>query len=126
MDVIKKLCKEGKNTINVVGKVLKDKEKDELRELINTEVKEEVIFENENELGLHGIKKVYEQNVENSETYFFKGGIRSGQKLEFDGSIVVCCPFSSTIGILIIFFFGASVCTVFILAIFLTHTIIVS
>ena len=35
MDVIKKLCKEGKNTINVVGKVLKDKEKDELRELIN-------------------------------------------------------------------------------------------
>lgn len=89
MDVIKKLCKEGKNTINVVGKVLKDKEKDELRELINTEVKEEVIFENENELGLHGIKKVYEQNVENSETYFFKGGIRSGQKLEFDGSIVV-------------------------------------
>ena len=24
MDVIKKLCKEGKNTINVVGKVLKD------------------------------------------------------------------------------------------------------
>ena len=48
MAVIKKLCKEGKNTINVVGKVLKDKEKDELRELFNTEVKEEVIFENEN------------------------------------------------------------------------------
>ena len=45
MDVIKKLCKEGKNTINVVGKVLKDKEKDELRELINTEVKEEVVNE---------------------------------------------------------------------------------
>ena len=89
MTVIKKLCKEGKRTINVIGKVLKEKEKEEVKELINGEVKEEIIFENENELGLHGIKKVYEQNVENSETYFFKGGIRSGQKLEFDGSIVV-------------------------------------
>lgn len=89
MTVIKKLCKEGKRTINVIGKVLKEKEKEEVKELINGEVKEKIIFENENELGLHGIKKVYEQNVENSETYFFKGGIRSGQKLEFDGSIVV-------------------------------------
>lgn len=89
MAVIKKLCQEGKKTINVIGKVLKEKEKEEVKELINGEVKEEIIFENENELGLHGIKKVYEQNVENSETYFFKGGIRSGQKLEFDGSIVV-------------------------------------
>lgn len=89
MTVIKKLCKEGKKTINVVGKVLKDKEKEEVKELINSEVKEEVIFENENELGLHGIKKVYEQNVENSETYFFKGSVRSGQKIEFDGSIVI-------------------------------------
>lgn len=89
MTVIKKLCKEGKKTINIVGKVLKDKEKEELRELISAEVKEEVIFENENELGLHGIKKVYEQNVENSEAYFFKGSVRSGQKIEFDGSIVI-------------------------------------
>ncbi len=89
MTVIKKLCKEGKKTINVVGKVLKDKEKEEVKELINSEVKEEVIFENENELGLHGIKKVYEQNVENSQTYFFKGSVRSGQKIEFDGSIVI-------------------------------------
>ena len=89
MTVIKKLCKEGKKTINIVGKVLKDKEKEELRELISDEVKEEVIFENENELGLHGIKKVYEQNVENSEAYFFKGSVRSGQKIEFDGSIVI-------------------------------------
>lgn len=89
MTVIKKLCKEGKRTINVIGKVLKEKEKEEVIQLINSEVKEEILFENENELGLHGIKKVYEQNVENSEAYFFKGGIRSGQKLEFDGSIVV-------------------------------------
>lgn len=87
MTVIKNLCKEGKRTINVIGKILKEKEKEEVKELISGEIEEEIIFENE--LGLHGIKKVYEQNVENSETYFFKGGIRSGQKLEFDGSIVV-------------------------------------
>lgn len=87
--VIKKLYKEGKKNIKITGKVLKEKEREDISKIINKEIPDEAIFESENELGLHGIKKVYEQNVENSETYFYKGGMRSGQKLEFDGSIVV-------------------------------------
>lgn len=87
--LLKKLYKEAKNPILITGKFLKDKEMEEIRGIITQEINVEVNFDNINELGLHGIRKAYEQNVENSETYFFKGGVRSGQKLEFEGSIVV-------------------------------------
>lgn len=89
LPVIKKLYKESKNPIRVTGKFLKDKEMEELNQIIKKEINVEVEFDNVNELGLSGIKKVYEQNVENSETYFFKGGVRSGQRIETEGSIVV-------------------------------------
>lgn len=89
LPIIKKLYKEAKNPIRITGKTLKDKEMEELRNIVKNEINVEILFDNVNELGLHGIKKAYEQNVENSETYFFKGGVRSGQKLEFEGSIVV-------------------------------------
>lgn len=89
MPVLKKLYKEAKNPILVTGKFLKDKEMEEIKELISKEINVEINFDNVNELGLHGIRKAYEQNVENSETYFFRGGVRSGQKIEFEGSIVV-------------------------------------
>lgn len=89
LPVLKKLYKEAKNPIKVTGKVLKDREMEEIKEIIKKEINVEVSFENINELGLYGIKKAYEQDVENSKTYFFKGGIRSGQKLESEGSIVV-------------------------------------
>jgi len=87
--VIKKLYKEAKNPIRITGKFLKEREMEELNDAIKKEVGVEANFDNVNELGLHGIKKVYEQNVENSETYFFKGGLRSGQKIEKESSIVI-------------------------------------
>ena len=42
-----------------------------------------------NELGLHGIKKSFNKEIATSETKFFKGSIRSGQKMEFEGSLVI-------------------------------------
>ena len=87
--VLKKLYKEAKNPIRVTGKFLKEKEMEEIREIVKKEINVEIGFDNINQLGLSGIKRAYEQNVENSETYFFKGGIRSGQKIENEGSIVV-------------------------------------
>jgi len=89
MAVIKKLYKEAKNPVRVTGKFLKEREMEELKDIIKKDVGVEAIFDSVNELGLHGIKKVYEQNVENSETYFYKGGLRSGQKIEKESSIVI-------------------------------------
>lgn len=87
--VLKKLYKEAKNPIRLTGRFLKEKEMEEIKEIIKKEINVEVFFDNVNELGLHGIKKAYEQNVENSETFYFRGGVRSGQKIESEGSIVV-------------------------------------
>lgn len=89
LPVLKKLYKEAKNPIRVTGKFLKDKEMQELREIIKEEINVDIDFDNVNELGLHGIRKPYEQNVENSETYFYKGGVRSGQRIETESSIVI-------------------------------------
>ena len=41
------------------------------------------------ELGLHNIKKTFIQEVSISETKFHRGSLRSGQKIEEDGSIVI-------------------------------------
>lgn len=42
-----------------------------------------------NELGLHGIKKSFNKEIATSETKFYKGSIRSGKKMEFEGSLVI-------------------------------------
>ena len=90
MPVLRKLYKEAKNPVRITGKVLKDKEMEELKQVIKDNIDDiDIKWDNINELGLAGIKKAYEQNVENSETYFFKGCIRSGQKIETEGSIVI-------------------------------------
>lgn len=90
MPVLRKLYKEAKNPVRITGKVLKDKEMEELKQVIKDNIDDiDIKWDNINELGLAGIKKAYEQNVENSETYFFKGCIRSGQKIGTEGSIVI-------------------------------------
>lgn len=41
------------------------------------------------ELGLHGIKKSFNKDIATSKTKFYKGSLRSGQKMEFEGSLVI-------------------------------------
>lgn len=86
---LKKLYKEDKTPIKVTGKVLKNKEMEEIQALIKKEIKVEVNFESPKTLGLHGIKKGFEQEIKSSETTFHKGALRSGQKVEYEGSIVI-------------------------------------
>ncbi|MBE5819427.1 MAG: septum site-determining protein MinC [Clostridiales bacterium] len=86
---LKKLYKEEKNPIKVTGKILKNKEIEEIKMIIKNEINVDIEFESPNELGLHGIKKAFEQEIKNSDTKFYKGSVRSGQKIEFEGSLVV-------------------------------------
>ena len=86
---LRKLYKTEKTPIFVMGKVLKNKEINEIKELIKANIDVEVTFDSPKVLGLHGIKKTFEKEIENSETKFYKGSLRSGQKIEFEGSIVV-------------------------------------
>ena len=86
---LKKLYKEEKNPIIVSGKILKNREIEEIREIITNEINVKVTFDSPKVLGLHGIKKVFEKEIETSETKFYKGSLRSGKKIEFEGSIVI-------------------------------------
>ena len=86
---LKKLYKDEKTPINVTGRVLKNKEMDEIQALIKDKIDVEIEFDMPKTLGLYGIKKSFEKEIDMSETKFHKGSLRSGQKLESEGSIVV-------------------------------------
>ena len=86
---LKNLYKDDKTPILVTGKVLKNREMDEIQAIIKKFINVQIEFDSPKELGLHGIKKTFYKEVATSETKFHKGSLRSGQRLEFDGSIVI-------------------------------------
>ena len=86
---LKKLYKTEKTPIFVTGKVLKNKEIEEIKKLISSNIDVNITFDSPKVLGLYGIKKIFEKDIENSETKFHRGSLRCGQKLEFEGSLVI-------------------------------------
>ena len=86
---LKKLYKEEKNPIKVTGKILKNKEIDEIQVLIKEKIDVEIEFDMPKSLGLHSIKKTFNREIGISETTFHKGSLRSGQTLETEGSLVI-------------------------------------
>lgn len=86
---LKKIYKDEKTPIMITGKVLKNKEMDEIENAIKEKIDVEVDFDMPKELGLHNIKKTFIQEVSTSETRFHRGSLRSGQKIEEEGSLVI-------------------------------------
>ena len=86
---MKKLYKEDKTPILIKGKILSTKEKKEIKTLIQDAIDVEVRFEGAKALGLYGIQETYCREISTSETKFHRGSLRSGQRLEFEGSIVI-------------------------------------
>ncbi len=86
---LKKLYQEEKTPIRVTGKILKNAEMDQIKELIKSEIDVEIKFDTPTTLGLHSITRSYKKDVGTSETIFHRGSLRSGQKMEVEGSVVV-------------------------------------
>ena len=86
---LKKLYKDAKTPILITGKVLKENERIEIKNIIQEKIDVKVSFDMPQELGLHGIKKSFSQEIESSQTKFHRGAVRSGQKIEYEGSIVI-------------------------------------
>lgn len=86
---LKKLYKDDKTPIRVSGKILKNKEIDELQNIIKQEIDVDIEFDTPKSFGLASIKKTFDQEIAISETQFHRGSLRSGQKLEVEGSIVI-------------------------------------
>lgn len=86
---LKKMYQEEKTPIRVTGKILTNEEIEEIKKVIKKEINVEVTFDSPTTLGLHSITRSYKRDVGKSETTFHRGSLRSGQKLEVEGSIVV-------------------------------------
>lgn len=86
---LKEFYKEEKTPIFVTGKILKRFEIDSIQKIIQSMIKVKVDFDSPRTLGLHDIKRTFKKDIQVSETKFYKGSVRSGQKLEFEGSIVI-------------------------------------
>ena len=86
---LKKLYKDESTPIRVVGKVLTNKEIEHIQRIIQREINVKVEFESPKILGLYGIKKTFNREIESSDTKFHKGSLRNGVRIEYEGSIVV-------------------------------------
>lgn len=86
---LKKMYKEEKTPIEIVGKVLKNAEMDEIQQLIKSHIDVKINFETPKTLGLYSIKKAFNKDIEDSKTKFYRTSLRSGQKLEYEGSLVI-------------------------------------
>ena len=86
---LKKIYKSEKIPIKVTGKELKNREIDEIQKLIKEKIDVDIDFDMPKTLGLSSIKRTFEQATIISETTFHRGSLRSGQKLEIEGSVVI-------------------------------------
>ncbi len=86
---LKKLYQDETTPIRVVGKTLNKGEKAKLQDLIRSYIDVEVSFETQKGLGLSSIVKPFSKETDISETRFYRGSLRSGQKIEVEGSIII-------------------------------------
>lgn len=86
---LKRLYQDDRTPIEVIGKVLRNSEMDEIQKVIKEQIDVDVEFETPKTLGLYGIKKAFTKEIEDSTTKFVKNSLRSGTKIEYEGSVVV-------------------------------------
>lgn len=77
--------------MRVTGRLFTDSEIEKVKNLINSQIKVDIKFDDVSDLlGLHAIKKTFEVDTDISETKFIQNSLRSGQRQEYSGSIVIC------------------------------------
>lgn len=87
---LKEFYKNEKMPIKITGKLFTEGEIENIKKIINRELDVKVIFDDPSELlGLHAIKKTYESEIEISETRYLQTSLRSGQREEYSGSLVI-------------------------------------
>ena len=86
---LKKLYQQEKTPIFVTGRILKNKELKEIQDLIKKSINVEVEFDTHKALGLNEIRRTYNRDVEISESKIHRGSLRSGQRIEYEGTLIV-------------------------------------
>lgn len=87
---LKDFYQSSKIPIRVTGKLFSESEMEIIRRIIQDEIDIEVKFDDVSDLlGLHAIKKTFQTQTEISETKYIQNSIRSGQREEYPGSLVI-------------------------------------
>lgn len=86
---LKKLYKELTPEIYIIGKKFSNKEIYYIQKLVDKFFDVDVNFSCSKMLGLYGIRKTFYKDIAVSKTKFVRNSLRSGQKEEFEGSVVV-------------------------------------
>ena len=96
VNVLKKKLPELKNIYNdieprisVIGKEFKNRDIYQIQKIVDKYFDVDVEFDCSKRLGLYGIRKPFKKEIATSDTKFIRTSLRSGQKIEFEGSIVV-------------------------------------
>lgn len=89
MPELKELYQSVNPEIIIMGKDFKNKEMYSIQKIIDKYFDVDVSFSCSKMLGLHGIRKPFNREIATSKTKFYRKSLRSGQKIEFEGSIVV-------------------------------------
>lgn len=75
--------------IEVIGRDFKKSEQKYITRILSKYFISQVEFISDENLGLSGIQKSFKREIATSETTFYRHSLRSGQRIEFNGSIVV-------------------------------------
>lgn len=77
--------------MRVTGRLFSEQEIEKVKKLITSQIQVEIKFDDISDLlGLHAIKKTFEADTAISETKFILNSLRSGQREEYPGSMVIC------------------------------------
>ncbi len=87
---LKEFYHDEKMPIRITGKLFTEGEMEAITKVITKELDVKVLFDDPSDLlGLHAIKRTYESEIEISETRYIQSSLRSGQREEFSGSLVI-------------------------------------
>ncbi len=75
--------------ISIIGRDFNEKEQMIIKKIVSNFFIGKIKFNNTEKLGLYGIHKPFKKEISVSETKYYTHSLRSGQRIEFVGSIVV-------------------------------------
>lgn len=86
---LKKIYVDNEPRISIIGRNFRNKEMYVIQKIFDKYFNIEIEFDSPKMIGLYSIRKPFKKEIATSETKFYKSSLRSGQKVEFEGSIVV-------------------------------------
>ena len=86
---LKNLYKEETTPLYITGKHFENDQMEEITQMIQEKIDAEVNFDSPKDMGIHVIKNTFAEDLTISETKYIRGAIRSGNRIEYEKSLVI-------------------------------------